>query len=84
MPSGIQTCLRCVVQGSSSHSITCICAITPQVVIQRADPTIAEETSAALWQSASSSTRMAGAIHAAGTQVHACNCGRRRECPVRC
>ena len=56
----------------ASHSITCTCAITPQVVVQRADPTIAEEAGAALWQSASDSTRMAGTIHAAGTQVHAC------------
>jgi KR domain len=49
-------------------------AITPQVVIQRADPTIVEEAGTALWQSASGSTRMAGAIHAAGTQVQDRNC----------
>jgi hypothetical protein len=43
-----------------------------QVCIQRADPTIAEEAGAALWQPASGGCRMAGAIHAAGTQVQTC------------
>lgn len=46
------------------------CVLLPQVTIQRADPTIAAEADAALWHAAASSHRMAGAIHAAGTQVH--------------
>ena len=37
----------------------------------RADPTIAQEAGAALAEGASSGSRLAGVIHAAGAQVHA-------------
>jgi hypothetical protein len=45
-----------------------------QVFIQRADPTIAEEACAALWQPPNGGHRMAGAVHAAGTQVSSSGC----------